>query len=106
MHETNKSEFNRWKIFTSVILLLAAAILSAISISTSLLAKGEDFSAIQLLLIVIEEKYISILEPFWFEMGSCFAFFSWAFLHRASFALFISSLQTLIQATLRSLLNS
>ena len=39
-------------------------------------------------------------------MGSCFAFFSWAFLHRASFALFISSLQTLIQATLRSLLNS
>ena len=46
------------------------------------------------------------MEPFWFEMGSSFAFFSWAFLHCAFFALFISSLQTLIQATLRSLLNS
>lgn len=110
MHEKNKLEFIWWKIFTSVDLLLAVsegkAILSTISISTSLPAKGEDFSAILLISNVFEEKYIPILEPFGFEMETCFAFFSWAFLHRASFALFISSLQTLIQATLRSLLNS
>ena len=110
MHETNKSEFNWWKIFTSVFLLLAVsegkAVLSTISISTFLPAKGEDFSAIQLFLVIFEKKYISILEPFRFEMGTCFAFLSWTFLHRASFAVFISSLQTLIQATLRSLLNS
>jgi hypothetical protein len=80
MHKINKSEFIRWKIITSVIVLLAVsegkAILSTISISTSFPAGGEDFSAVQLFFNVFEEKYIPILEPFWFEMGTRFAFFS------------------------------
>ena len=51
MHETNMSEFNWRKVYTSILLLAASedkAILSTMSILTSLPAKGEDFSAIQL----------------------------------------------------------
>lgn len=93
---------------SSLMLLLVASegkgILIIEALSTSFLAKGEGSSEIWMFLIVFENE--CIWEPFWFEINLCFAFFSWAFLHRTSFLLSISSLHTLMQATLRSLLNS